>query len=372
MDKLDYPVIFSRKSPAHSKTLYVHAGMPKTGSTAIQNFLAHNQQALEEQGKSLPLRPRHEIRSHRSGNGLEVLDAIRNNPDFLATEERDVIASSENLFWKLSETSYAESLVAAVHNRNVIIAIFVPRLELWMSRWITHLVTYHGVGNSDIGRSVTDALDQIEATFKNLQYLSRHADFQVRLLPYHYGITDSIAALVSVFHLADLELKPLPAESFKNRSAHGVVVDAIANLEIASSLAPEDETNLKRLAYALSEMLRAQNIPEPDRLAYDAESLEKIRGFHASLKRVLGRKLFSGLKKELSLKKKLDFRTREHGSIDWANQEGMILEVLALIKKGTDSVVFDPDEYLRLNPDVVGDAYDHYIEYGLKEGRRIR
>ena len=39
------------------KTLYLHIGQPKTGTTALQHFLAANSAELEAQGLAFPLMP---------------------------------------------------------------------------------------------------------------------------------------------------------------------------------------------------------------------------------------------------------------------------------------------------------------------------
>lgn len=95
-------VTASRVPPAgsHRRAIVVHAGMPRTATTALQNLLASNPAALHEAGIVYPSRWRTVESAHHplmldvlSGKSVHPLEAefLR----FLDTETADVIISSE-------------------------------------------------------------------------------------------------------------------------------------------------------------------------------------------------------------------------------------------------------------------------------------
>lgn len=51
------------------KTLYIHIGTPKTGTTSIQNFCGLNREKLKEQGVLYPIMNYHYERKSVNRNG---------------------------------------------------------------------------------------------------------------------------------------------------------------------------------------------------------------------------------------------------------------------------------------------------------------
>ena len=61
------------------KTLYIHIGTPKTGTTSIQNFCGLNREKLKEQGVLYPIMNYHYERKSVNRNGYFLTGTIKEN-----------------------------------------------------------------------------------------------------------------------------------------------------------------------------------------------------------------------------------------------------------------------------------------------------
>ena len=97
---------------SHGKTLYIHIGHNKTGSSYIQSIFANSIATLQEQGivyansKNLEKAKRGEI---TTGNSSAFSDILKNNNALSSKEEHRLLFSSELLFRSFAKTEYQES-----------------------------------------------------------------------------------------------------------------------------------------------------------------------------------------------------------------------------------------------------------------------
>ncbi len=71
-------------------TLYIHIGIPKTGTTAIQQFFLRNSERLKQYGISYPVMEQRGVLEHRNGH-------------FLATQDYDMDLDRRN--WGIVESN---------------------------------------------------------------------------------------------------------------------------------------------------------------------------------------------------------------------------------------------------------------------------
>ena len=75
------------------KTLYIHIGTPKTGTTSIQNFCGLNRELLKEKGILYPLMPYHYERKNVNRNGFFLNGVIKENGVRKQEKEQEVFES---------------------------------------------------------------------------------------------------------------------------------------------------------------------------------------------------------------------------------------------------------------------------------------
>jgi len=147
-----------------NRTIFLHIGMPKTGTTAIQNFLSNNSRILNKNGILFP----NDVTSNHSNNFTQLfmknpqntisfkmrgisaefvndeLDGLRNywSTVFNNSESKDVIISAENLFKIDVDGLYAlhEYLVQYFDKIKVILYVRGPTTYL-RSNWEQHVKT---------------------------------------------------------------------------------------------------------------------------------------------------------------------------------------------------------------------------------------
>ena len=119
------------------KNLYLHVGMPKSGSTAIQNFIAQNQAALLKKGVVYPRLTQstpghHALASHYRKGGISWAEYLPKEEIFSEfrrlVHEHDAhsfIISSE-AFWA---SPYKDKLSSDLEKYNVRIIVFLRRQD---------------------------------------------------------------------------------------------------------------------------------------------------------------------------------------------------------------------------------------------------
>ena len=75
------------------KTLYIHIGTPKTGTTSIQNFCGLNREKLKEQGVLYPIMNYHYERKSVNRNGYYLTGTIKENGTRNKEKEKQVFDS---------------------------------------------------------------------------------------------------------------------------------------------------------------------------------------------------------------------------------------------------------------------------------------
>ncbi|MEE3440212.1 hypothetical protein [Ruminococcus sp.] len=75
------------------KTLYIHIGTPKTGTTSIQNFCGLNREKLKEQGVLYPIMHYHYERKSVNRNGYFLHGVIKENGTRNKEKEKQVFDS---------------------------------------------------------------------------------------------------------------------------------------------------------------------------------------------------------------------------------------------------------------------------------------
>ena len=130
------------------KTLYVHIGMPKTGTTAIQNFCFENQKILNQKGYDYPRLPHiygDEIARVRNGHFL-VPEEFATNPDVFqknleTISERfkkypNIILSDEAIWTPVSKCKNMWKALKEESTKNgyqVKIVLYLRRQDLYLS-----------------------------------------------------------------------------------------------------------------------------------------------------------------------------------------------------------------------------------------------
>ena len=176
--------------PKFNQQLYIHVGMPKTGSSAIQAFLALNKDYLAKNGFAYPNHPGFsQAFQTSSGNVADMLKWIRNEntPVFdiflKKVKSKNIILSSEILFVALNEDpeKFAKFLCNKKYKIIFYIREFTDLIESCLNQQIKnhYLVDCsnidHIVSSFDYYKCLINATKYIE---KNNIVVRRYADKQ--------------------------------------------------------------------------------------------------------------------------------------------------------------------------------------------------
>lgn len=117
------------------KTVYLHIGAPKTGTTAIQNFCRANHAALAERDVWFPVHIRnHHILLHdvlgRSGATPNSFDAVL--AEFACSQYSRLLISAESFFLRAARID-AQRLPALLSNFRVVVTCYVRRSDEYMN-----------------------------------------------------------------------------------------------------------------------------------------------------------------------------------------------------------------------------------------------
>ncbi len=119
------------------KTLYIHAGTPKTGTTALQDFLPENQSLLNSRGFVFPEVPIYfrGVAQHQTAHFLAVWEEDGNVPEQWdqgfeivkkAFEEYpNVIISDEQVWWRQHKKGFWEEVTKRVRDMGAVLKVIV-------------------------------------------------------------------------------------------------------------------------------------------------------------------------------------------------------------------------------------------------------
>lgn len=157
------------------RRVVLHAGMPKTGSSALQVAFARNESVLEELGVHYPISPSHQKAAKgkvTTGNATELAGYLRRAgeevPDALTLVDRaleestrtTVLFSSELLFYAHPAALAALKDHLARRGHDVSLAIFVRDFVPWVLSSHAQHVQKRGY-TGDLGEFVDEFTDEI-------------------------------------------------------------------------------------------------------------------------------------------------------------------------------------------------------------------
>ena len=129
------------------KTIYLHIGMPKAGSTSIQDFIINNLSALNSKGIDYPL-----VKGNQNGEALffaarqgnnEIISSIKQYIE--ASKTPNMIISYEGLHMHINEIIYA---LNTIEDTNFKVIFYMRRaIELTCSFW-QQICKVHGCTKS--------------------------------------------------------------------------------------------------------------------------------------------------------------------------------------------------------------------------------
>lgn len=141
------------------KTLYLHIGTPKTGSSAIQTFLEQNREVLRSKGIDYPGGPAKKTQfSAQSGNGRDLCLAKPDSKEYkhalrqIQASEFDTVLVSSEFFIAQSDERMAR-LHKALSDFDIHIVAYLRRQDLYLQSYLQQGVKLHGLCSLDAGES---------------------------------------------------------------------------------------------------------------------------------------------------------------------------------------------------------------------------
>lgn len=179
----------------------LHIGTPKTGTTALQVFLAANAESLRSHGFNYPATARrggghHDLAFMCSGGYPEWSAPNEHSFDTLTRQLKqeiqasplDLILSSENFYWLCSAEIVAELIAAlGIDPRNTTIVVYLRRQEDMVVSWYNQAVKALGYAGT----------------------LEQHIDQNAELWDY----TTSLAKWESAFGLSNMHIRTYAAST---------------------------------------------------------------------------------------------------------------------------------------------------------------
>lgn len=179
-----------------NKTVYLHIGMPKTGTTALQMFLPENETLLNEKGFSYPLMPFRfqNIGKRRNGHFLTLWEDKENAPEweqgFSVVKEAllrhdNIILSDENIWSKQRLDNFWEDALAEFGKIGAEVRV------------IAYLRSQDDQVESNWNQKVKDKKTRMKITFEKFMEEERYW-----YMPFHYNeVLDRISSYVGKEHL---------------------------------------------------------------------------------------------------------------------------------------------------------------------------
>jgi hypothetical protein len=393
------PWASTRRDANLSRTLYLHAGGPKAGSSALQAFLAHSAEDLAKQGVSYRV---------------------------VQTVERDDQITSGNAerFYGLfhagraTDAACAETIEGYFDGTNTAICSSEMLASLDAKSWrrIRDTCVRQGIRPAVLF-FVRDVAPYLRSSYHQaIKRAGYHDSFEAFLSNAQYGHAASLRALRSVFRGDELHV--LHFDSIKSHLVKSFL-DAIglgeANVDVAKGSQPVnrgltiEEELLLREANAIGGDAYSQSMSDSMLYAFPNRKvtagipqshLGMIETRHGADVRWINATFFEGRPVlavstaeavgDRTASMELVADTARH-LLSWALREMQVADERALQfllsrinvqavppASGLDENVpsdFDPVRYLILNLDVLRNgwnAFDHYYTHGRAEGRRYR
>jgi hypothetical protein len=394
------------------KTIYLHLGGPKTGSSAIQLFLQNNVQLLASHNLVYP--PFYHSYPDDSvianGNARELTRALRLLDGqavtelvlrCLATSDR-LICSDEDLVyvprdgWEILKSAARQlsvSIVPIIYVRNVAEYFYSALSEELKHGRVGTLDEMLGTGQ--LFYTHGHALRNLSMIFDSSEIVVLHYDSVKETL---------ISSFLDSVGVSACESGGVWLPKFKvNRSLTRDEAELVSAL---SSTGSEGAGGLFMEAIALSlsrRLIARQTEAYTGTVAFEERLLRRLEGLYGDDVRWINSQFFGGksvltvydkgglcAKGEVDLlKEKID---AQRVALEWAFNEivgrssvglgeyyqRLIGSALDLVGRSTRPECFapesfDPFTYLVLNPDLIhagADPYEHFISHGLQEGRR--
>jgi hypothetical protein len=268
-----------------NRTLFVHAGGPKTGSSAIQVFLAVNAQALRTLGFSYRTHGSAAVDEYEgtSGNGLSLFEELASNRsdaevrsstirelllNYFYDENREAICSSEN-FSLLSPESWSSlRQIAAEEHIDLIVCYYARHLSAFISSSYDQALR-HGFSHEwKAFLSIFDAWEHCRALEHLAQTFSKDS---LRILSYDackQRLVESFLAVLGVAEHFDTDTIQRGNKRIVNRSLTNMERDILRVINGATA-----NQYSKRLSNALL-VTNPNSRPEP--LDYDEAEIRKL------------------------------------------------------------------------------------------------
>lgn len=268
-----------------ARQLILHAGLPKTGSSALQVGFARNLAVLQRLDINYP-NIRDDSRATRgkvtAGNSGGLSDYLRNGSShsdsaplnelrrtLLAAPQQGVLLSAENMFFGKPETIHAVRQVAKDAGFRVRAVMYVRDIVPWMvSTYAQH------VRNNGFTGSIEAFLDTFEPSISRMQrhigaYVDVLGDDSVTILPYEqyrHGLLQSFLAEVLGWKGQEQDLK-IPGQINRTLSAQEIRWMRHANQYASNPKAPR----------VLAETLTSRAPTEPSSLALTHQEVTRLR-----------------------------------------------------------------------------------------------
>lgn len=218
------------------KKVIIHAGAPKTGTTAIQKFLHNNQEALALNDLILyPTSGRKNGRGNTLISHMPLAKAFTFNND-VHSVLKDVLAethglnkiifSSERFFGQLHQPGVAKSLVAIkefFHGNDIKILIYLRRWDSYLESCYSQAVANGVLGMKASGESIHDFIVNCE------KLIGWHPADYIKYLQ----------TLENIFGKNAIEIRGFDSKAFKGGDVITDFCEAIEIKKIESYLLPE-------------------------------------------------------------------------------------------------------------------------------------
>ncbi len=400
----------------NQRTIYFHIGGPKTGSSALQNFLELNREKLSSCGidynNAPPIETEFDI---TSGNGVLLADAI--NGSFSENYHDEILCSyfekcnkaicSSEVMSIIDEQGWKKILASCNRlNLNYEIIFFVRDVAPYIYSSYNQAVKRHGEYRS------ANFIKEYEWTHVNvLRTLTRVISREkIKVIHYEKIKTDIVGAFFEAIRVDHGFLLKLPRPKSVNRSLDE---DELGALRPLNKILGENYSS------EMSDFLINANPELKVKARYDPNVIHLIRnkfladvvwvnntffekenvvsilavspengGFNI-FKAINLRDLLGGvLRRVLSYAPCKNERNIESLLLHWAAKKIVTTHSLSMVflsnkichlttdrRLENDPAIpgdFDPIVYLLLNPDLIDasvNPFEHYINYGMQEGR---